>query len=68
MSEQQNWEEFKKDYARRIEENNKLKGMYDNLMDLYHRTIDNHETMVSIHAIGDELLKVGELKEVKIIE
>lgn len=68
MSEQKNWAEFEEEYKRVIEENVRLKAMYDNLMDLYHRTIDNHEITVSIHAIGDELLKVGELKEVKIIE
>lgn len=68
MSEQKNWEEFEAEYKRMIDENVRLKQFKDNIENLYHRTISNHDITVSVHDLGDELLKCGELKEVSIIE
>ena len=67
MSEQKNWEQFEAEYKRMLDENVRLKQFHDNIENLYHRTISDHEITVSVHALGDELLKVGELKEVDII-
>lgn len=63
-----NWEEFEAEHARLIRENVRLKAFHDNIQSLYHDTIGNHETSVSVHKLGDELVKVGELKEIDIIE
>ena len=62
-----NWEALEEEQARIIKENVRLKAFYDNIQQLYHDTIGNHEVTISVHALGDELVKVGELKEVKIL-
>lgn len=62
-----NWTELEEQHARIIKENVRLKAFYDNIQQLYHDTISNHESTISIHAIGDLLLKLGETKEVEII-
>ena len=68
MSEQKNWAQFEAEYKRMIDENVRLKQFHDNIMNIYHETIGNHEITISVHALGDELAKLGELKEVQIIE
>lgn len=62
-----NWETLEEEQARIIKENVRLKAFYDNIQQLYHDTIGRHEITVSVHALGDELVKVGELKEVEIL-
>ena len=54
------WEDLKEEHAR-------LLLFRDNIENLYHDTISKHESTISIHAIGDLLLKLGEVKEVEII-
>ena len=51
-----------------MEEHAKLLQFYDNIANLYHDTISNHVSTISIHDIGDLLLKVGEVSEVQIIK
>ena len=55
-----NWTELEEEHAR-------LLLFRDNIENLYHDTISNHESSISIHAIGDLLLKAGEVKEIEII-
>lgn len=62
-----NWKDLEEEHARIIKENVRLKAFYDNIQQLYHDTIGRHEITVSVHALGDELVKVGELREVKLI-
>ena len=50
------------------EEHARLLLFRDNIENLYHDTISQHESTISIHKIGDLLLKLGETKEVQIIE
>ena len=54
------WEQLEEEHAR-------LLLFRDNIENLYHDTISKHESTISIHAIGDLLLKLGEVKEVDII-
>lgn len=55
------WEDLKEEHAR-------LLLFRDNIENLYHDTISKHESTISIHEIGDLLLKLGEVKEVDIIK
>lgn len=55
-------------WDRIIDEHARLLQFHDNMENLYHRTIGNHESTINIHEVGDLLLKVGEIKEVDIIE
>ena len=57
----------KVDWNALTEEHARLLQFYDNITSLYHDTISKHESTISIHAIGDLLLKLGEVKEVDII-
>ena len=50
------------------EEHARLLLFRDNIENLYHDTISQHESTISIHEIGDLLLKLGETKEVQIIK
>lgn len=50
------------------EEHARLLLFRDNVENLYHDTISRHESTISIHEIGDLLLKLGETKEVQIIK
>lgn len=55
-----NWTELEEEHAR-------LLLFRDNIENLYHDTISRHESTISIHEIGDLLLKAGEVKEVELI-
>ena len=55
-----NWKDLEEEHAR-------LLLFRDNIENLYHDTISRHESTISIHEIGDLLLKAGEVKEVEII-
>jgi hypothetical protein len=61
MSDQRKWEDIEAEFARLVE-------FHDNIENLYHDTISKHESTISIHEVGDLLLKCGTLKEVSIIE
>ena len=52
-----NWKDLEEEHAR-------LLLFRDNIENLYHDTISKHESTISIHEIGDLLLKLGEVKEV----
>ena len=61
MTDQNTWNTLMEEHAR-------LLLFRDNIENLYHDTISKHESTISIHEIGDLLLKLGEVKEVEIIE
>ena len=61
MTDQNTWNTLLEEHAR-------LLLFRDNIENLYHDTISKHESTISIHEIGDLLLKLGEVKEVEIIE
>ena len=60
MSEQLEWEDIEDEYRR-------LQDFHGNMERLYHAVIGRHESTISIHAVGDLLLKAGTLKEVEVI-
>jgi len=61
MNDLKTWDDVKDEFARLVE-------FHDNIENLYHDIISKHESTISIHEIGDLLLKLGEVKEVDIIK
>lgn len=60
MSDNRTWESIEDEYRR-------LVLFHDRIEALYHDSIGDHISTISIHDIGDELAKCGDIKEVQII-